>query len=100
MFYGGTFPASCHVTPVTDSTVSAPSTANIAHRPWISSHSLNLWSPNTSVYGWNGVGFTSLLSNLVPITSPATFLAKFWSNESKSNCRYSAGLPRPNGSNP
>ena len=96
-----TFPASCHATPVRASTASAPSTPNIAHLPWISSHSLNLCNPNTSEYGWNGVGFTSGFSNLdTPITSPATFFAKFWSSESKSYCKYSAGFPNPNGSNP
>ena len=30
----------------------------------------------------------------------ATFLARFWSSPSKSNWRYSAGLPKPNRSKP
>jgi hypothetical protein len=46
-----TFPASCHVTPVNTSIDSAPKMASIAHRPWISSHSRNLYNPNTSLYG-------------------------------------------------
>ena len=95
-----TFPASCHATPVRASTTIAPRLPNIAHLPWISSHSLNICNPNTSIYGRNGVGFSSVVSLITPITSPATFLAKFWSKESKSNCNYSAGLAKPKGSNP
>lgn len=36
----------------------------------------------------------------VPITLPAGLKAVFWSNASSSICTYSAGLPRPRGSNP
>ncbi|KAE8722812.1 Arginyl-tRNA--protein transferase 2 [Hibiscus syriacus] len=40
------------------------------------------------------------VSLITPMISPASFLAKFWSNESRSNCKSSAGLPNPKRSNP
>lgn len=43
-----TLPASCQVTPVSDSTARAPRVASMAQRPWISSHSRKRCRPNTS----------------------------------------------------
>mmetsp|Transcript_5275 Transcript_5275/g.15498 ORF Transcript_5275/g.15498 Transcript_5275/m.15498 type:complete len:208 (-) Transcript_5275:49-672(-) len=96
-----TLPASCQATPVVASPMAMPVMPNIAHLECNNSHSRNRLMSNASLNG-TIVLSVGLLSPcfILPMTLPDGFFAAEPSNLSKSNCKYSTGLAKPNGSKP